>query len=85
MPSSVFDVHLITNPLGPVTLVLLVPEAALVGQVGMFSAAFELCAMRTIFVDGLVATSSTTAIARLAAATSALVGVPPVLGFAVTQ
>lgn len=78
VPSSVFDIHLVTDPLGPVSLVFLVPEAAIVRYVRMFPATFELGTVRAVLVDGLVAAASSTAITRLAAVTTAASGAPPV-------
>jgi hypothetical protein len=45
VPSSILEVHLVANPLGPVSLVLFVPETSVVGYIGVLPATFVLGAL----------------------------------------
>ena len=67
MPSNILHVHLIANPLGPVALVVLVPEAFVIRNIGMLPATLVSGAMWAILVDGL-GTSTASAITRFATA-----------------
>ena len=69
MPSFVFHVHFIANPFCSISLILLVPEAAVIGDVGVFPAALELLAVGAFFVDCSFFSSSS-AVTRAAAVPS---------------